>query len=85
MLGNVHHLLHRLARQQVLIVQVVVEDVNPLLHVVDLGFVRGGCNRLDVRDGGVEQIDNGLGRRWNVRAVALGVFRSVRLRRCRGG
>lgn len=73
-LGHLHHLLHRVGLQQVLIVEVVEEEVDALLHVLDLGLEALRRHGFDACDFGGEKVDDGLCFCGDVGPVAPRVF-----------
>lgn len=73
-LAQLHHLLHRIRPQQILVIQVVEENVDSLFHIVDLGFEGLRGDGFDAGDFWGEQVDDGLGVCGDVRAVASGIL-----------
>lgn len=73
-LRQLDNLRHRVRLQQVLVVQVVVEDVEPFLRVFDLGreLLRGAG--FDARHLGGEDRVDGFGGGGDVAAVAGGCW-----------
>ena len=52
----------------------IEQDVDALVHVVDLGFESLRGDGFDAGDFGGEKVDDWLGVGWDVRAVAAGVL-----------
>lgn len=71
---DAHHLPHGLLAQQIIIVKMVKQNINPLLHVVHLRLELRRSNRLDAVDFGHEEVNDGLSIGRDVTAITTGML-----------